>query len=289
MYVDFGQIFEVMVLVFLMRISNDWSGALGGAFHMGVSATLFTRLRPLMVRLLQKPLYLAAVTKVIAWLISSSGLLIGLAIHNIFWGAPNSTADFVTILVVALISVLGIAHDLIYFDQEYSYIDALWPQVKGFMGNLMRGIETKEAHNIIRRLSRSVFVDQTLTTLFRLLVTIGVIYYCLGQLDLFELSGAAPPDIWQSLILSFSTIDITGSIESPFHGQTWELIRTISAFLTFFWLVMFFALASASVEDAAEQVIEMWNDEEAERIQQMVARAAAIQAMQQMANTETTE
>ncbi len=292
MDINWEQAFEIVVLVFILNISNYWSGALGGFFHFIISATIkLPFLGRLFKFILQRPLYVIAVTKPVSWLISSSGLLIGLGIHQIFWGSPDTPIEFLVILGLAIISIFEIVSRLISFDQDYSYLDALVSALKdpsnplyGFSGSYLNDLTKYGDRKDFQKLARSLFVDQNLPQLFRLLMTIGVIYFCVGHLGLVTLTGSHVPDIWESLLLSFSVINITGQVSSPYSGQLWEFLRLIAAFLAFFWLVMFVSLSVSSVDPAAVDAHNMLLDSYKDPIKRIVEEAIA-KTQASLANT----
>jgi hypothetical protein len=258
-----GQVIEVILLAILLFFSNRYAAPLGGLFHMLISYSLrIPRLMDVAQFILQAPIYFSSVTKLIAWAISSSGLLLGLGVHYVLWGHPNHPSEWWVILVLATIAIFEIVHKSMYFDYDYSYIDALVEEMKEQDLGVIGRINQSNLNNLarygdartIRKLGRSVFVDQTLPQLFQLLISIGLIYYTLGALDILSLkAGSSSPNVWQSLLLSFSIIDLTGEIVSPFEGQLWNVLRMMSAFLGFFWLVLFVTLSMSSVDSASDK------------------------------------
>lgn len=259
MIISWLQLWELIVLAILLFTSNLFSGPLGGIFHFLIARTLLIpRIGWFFERLLKSPLYLNAITKPIAWLISSSGLLIGLAIHNLFWGGLNTNLEYVFLLLFAIVAILEILNSIITFDAEYYYIDTIMDSMKDnpFFKEMSINIMKYSDKALFVRLARSAFVDKAIPQFFRLLISIGVSYYALANLNIIDTVSDSPLTIWDAIIVAFSLIDITGEIATPLTGTTWEIIRLISAFISFFWLVMFITLASASVDEVATQAFE---------------------------------
>ncbi|GAB4579438.1 MAG: hypothetical protein Fur0022_21760 [Anaerolineales bacterium] len=259
MSIDWAELWELLILFILIFAGNRWSGALGGLFHALLSRPIIhPKLGKYFRFFLQSPLYLHAITKPIAWLISSSGILMGLGIHNIFWGTPNRKEELWLLLIFAFLAILEIVNELITFDTRYFEIDTIYQGFKEMnllgMGNIFDEFSYYFDEKEFIRLARSLFTDQAIPQFFRLLGSIGVVYFCLGQLNLLPLVNDSPPNLWQSLLLSFSLIDVTGTLDSPYTGEVWNIIRLISSFLAFFWLVIFVSLASASIDGATKKL-----------------------------------
>lgn len=271
--ISWAQLWELVALASLLFISNQISAPLGGLMHYLVARTThISRIGWLFRRLLQRPFYLNAITKPTAWLISSSGLLIGLALHNFFWGTLNTNIEYWILLIFATIAILEILNSILTFDAEHYYIDQIMESIDTipFLKNDLRTIMRYADEEDFIRLARSAFVDQAIPQFFRLLISIGIAYYALASLNLIETTAVSPPTIWEAIILAFSLIDITGEIAIPFIGTVWEIIRLISAFVSFFWLVMFITLASGSVDEAATRARERARERSENRMREMV-------------------
>ncbi|HEY0738012.1 MAG TPA: lamin tail domain-containing protein [Herpetosiphonaceae bacterium] len=263
MFIDWMYLFELLTLGLLLFLSNRFSMVIGAVLSFSISQTiLLPYIGGLFRKLLQSPFNLNVVVKLSNWLISSSGLLMGLQIYYLIWGEPNSTAEYWLILFFALGAVLEIGNEIVTFDAKYFYVDNLYPSMKNFY--LFKNLTDQFSHlwnrSLARQVARATFVDQAIPHFFRLLINIGAVYFCLGRLNLLEIQGT-PPSLLQSILLSFSLIDITGEFDTPFTGYVWDVIRLLSSFLTFFWLVMFITICASSVDEAADNMLSAIDEE----------------------------
>jgi hypothetical protein len=250
-------ILQTLWLIVLLYVGS-WSYPLGGLLWMFVG--LLTQL-PYIGRvidwLVNKPIYLGAIIKPITWLVASSGILLGLIVFELLGNQLRLPIQYVIVALFAARSVLKMLYDLITFNNEAAYIDEIFPLIAPFLER-MRGDGTTDLiisnDTLLTRLARSLFVDQTLPSFFRLLISIGILYFALGHLGLLQTVNGQPPELGQSVLLAFSVLDLTGSIDIPFTGTAWELLRVANALLAFFWLVLFVSLASSTVDNAAERL-----------------------------------
>lgn len=249
--------FQTVLLVVLLYVGT-LSYPLGGLLWMFVG--ILTQVRyigPVLDKLVNAPIYLGAIIKPLTWIVASSGILLGLIIFNVLGNQPHYPIQFVIIGLFALQSVLKLLHDLITFNNDASYIDEIFPLVEPFLTRYRGEKATRlilSDDTLLTRLARSLFVDQTLPTFFRLLISLGILYYVLGHLGILQTTNGNPPELWQSIVLSFSVLDFTGAVETPFVGPVWETLRVASAFLAFFWLVLFVSLASSTIDNSVERV-----------------------------------
>jgi hypothetical protein len=87
---------------------------------------------------------------------------------------------------------------------------------------------------------------------FKMLVNIGVIYFALGNLGILETITGMPPTLAESLIASFTLNDLLGSFELPFTGINWDIVRIVSSFLVFYWLVIVISMISSDADMETE-------------------------------------
>lgn len=259
MAINWSQVWEIFVLTGLLYISNKFTRPLGASLHFLMSMILRI---PLIGRLFsyiwQHPFYLNAIAKPLAWVISSSGILAGILIHNFFWGELNNSVEYWVVLLFAIFRLLEAINGLITLDAEYYYVDQLLKSklMPSMPKYLLRQIGSQKEDFFIR-LARSTFVDQAVVEFFNIIITIGVLYYSLSLLNLIEIQlGKLQPSIWEAILISFSLPGITDGIDIPFTGTVWQIIRPISTFITFFWLAMFITLTSSTLDDAAKQAKE---------------------------------
>lgn len=260
MVITWSQVWEILVLTGLLYISNKFTRPLGAYLHLLM--TMMLRL-PLIGRLFsyiwQHPFYLNAIAKPLAWIISSSGILAGILIHNFFWGQLNNSIEYWVVLLFAIFRLLEAINGLITLDAEYYYVDQLLKstQMPSMPKYLLRQIGSQKEEFFVR-LTRATFVDQAVVEFFNIIITIGVSYYSLSLLNLIEIqSGKLQPNIWEAILISFSLPGITDGIDIPFTGIVWQIIRPISTFITFFWLAMFITLTSSTLDDAAKRAKEI--------------------------------
>lgn len=248
---------ELAMLAFLLVLGNVVSHPLGGLFYLLVA---MTRKLPgvfgsFFEYILTGPVKMTLVLKLIAWAISSSGVLLGLGVHYLFWGTPNRPIEFWIILLVAVASLLNIAHEMLTFDI------LTFNETIDFMQDVPLNIMREQAQIVMRNpefhdsLARRNFVDMILPKFIRLIFSFGVIYYSLGNLGVFTIV-TSPPNLGQSLLLSLSLIDIVGSYTAPYTGTAWELTRMLSSFIIFFWLVIFISLAVDTIDVKSDSVKE---------------------------------
>lgn len=263
MAITWNQAWEILVLTGLLYISNKFMRPLGAFLHSLLSMILRV---PLIGRLFsyiwQHPFYLNAIAKPIAWVISSSGILTGILIHDFFWGSLNNPLEYWVVLLFAIFRLLEAINSLITLDAEFYYIDQLLKStlMPSMPKSLLRQMGYQKEDFFIR-LARTTFVDQAIVEFFNIIITIGISYYSLSLLKLIELqAGKLQPSIWESLLISFSLPGITDGIDIPFTGIAWQIIRPISTFITFFWLAMFITLTSSTLDDAAKRSKEIANE-----------------------------
>jgi len=250
-------VLQTLWLVVLLYVGR-FTFPLGGLLWMLIG--LLTQVRligPVLDRLVNAPIYLGAVIKPITWVVASSGIFLGLIVFELLGNQIRLPIQFLILALFAAQSTLKIIHDLITFNNEASYIDEIFPSIEPFIRR-MRGQETTRYivtdDKLLTRLARSLFVDQTLPMFFRLIISIGILYYALGHLGVLQLVGATPPGLGESIVLAFSVLDLTGAIEVPFTGTAWEVLRVANALLAFFWLVLFVSLASSTIDNSVERV-----------------------------------
>lgn len=248
---------EIIVLIVVLIISDRYSGLLGAVIYAAIALTVkIPGIGKLFRNILNAPIYLMAIIRPLAWLISSSGVLLGLGIHYIIWGSPNRNIEFWVILIIAFWAVLKIVYKILTFDVPY--FDDFYIEMKTKPHSVIQDVVGEIKHhadeNIYLRLARSSFVDQTLPQFFQLLISIGIIYLCLGNLKILSFSSSAPPNLWESILLAFSLMKITGESNTPFYGNLWDILQLISSVIAFLWLVLFISLSSTSVDKAAVDV-----------------------------------
>lgn len=260
-----SEIFELLILAVLLTQGDKWSGAIGGAvYHLfTVLLSAIPRFGKMYRRvIIEGPIKFTALFKIPSWAISSSGVVLGLIIHNWIWGQPNHPIEFWVILIIAFTAILKILHDVILFQLTgYEEIVEFMKEVPILVKPLERqlpGFEKLLRNQKVRlSLSRAHFVDTNITPFFRLLVSLGVCFFCLAHLQLINTTTI--PTLLEAETVAFSLlINAIDENKIPFSGQVWNIIYITSKAIVLFWLVIFLALASSTVDqvvDDAENTI----------------------------------
>lgn len=253
-----SDVIQLGILLALLVVCNMYSHLLGGLLYaLILSLTNVPKLGRLFDFLFAAggPIKLGILVKIGAWLVSSSGVLLGLGVYLLLFGEPTQAWAFWTILTVSCIAMLNIVFDLLLFRV---------PQFDESL-ELMRSIPIssfKSKFNLIssdadalQSLARSHFADMVLPKFFRMLITIGVIYYCLGRVGLVNSAGPNLPTLGESLLFSFSTpaLNLVNTTLHLYDGPLWDLVRIVSSFLVFFWLILFVTIASSSISAKPER------------------------------------
>lgn len=253
------EIFKSTILVLALFFCNSWSGALGGLFFSVFSlATRIPYIGKIFGFILNKKVKTIVVIKFISWLISSSGVLLGYLLFWSFFGSPTNTAEFIIILVFSISAVINIAYDLALFQ-----MDTFSEHLKNGRFIFEKVFKDKELDFLYKdekaqkSLSRSLFIDLHLPQLFRLLFSIGMTYFSLGNLGILQVKNGEVVGILNSIQSAYSTIPIVGSASPIFEGQYWQVCSIIASFLVFLWTVFFISAAQSMFSDE-----EKLNDED---------------------------
>jgi hypothetical protein len=248
------QILESTALLLLLLAGKYVSPPLGGVF---VGVTSLTKTIPIVGRLfawlLFEPLRFHVVAKLIGWLLSSIGPLLGLAIHFFIWGELNHPSEFWILVFVAIATISDIVYG--FFTFETVYIDRLMNEIGSWTighGKTLREMFLGATPSQRRRIARTNFVDMHLTDFFTLLVSLGIVYYCIGELRLVTVKGE-PFSLGQALLFSFSLndlIDVGLTQAMPYEGIIWFAIHIFASFIIFFWLVFFITITSSGIDES---------------------------------------
>jgi len=193
---------------------------------------------------------IAIIVKIFSWLVSSSGVLLGFLLFSLIWKEQPDTYQLWVMLSISLSIVINITYDLCQFQVMpfSSYIKEGHNFYQKFLGpGIMDEMMEDDLHK--KSLSRSLFVDLHLPQLFRLLISISIIYFSLAHLGFLERTHSAMPGLKDCLKTIFSIIPIIGKPEPIFKGGLWQLCEIVSAFLVFFWTVFFVAFAQSMFID----------------------------------------
>lgn len=243
------EIFKIIILLLLLWIGNKWSFVLGGLIWASISWLIVSTswIGRMLKFLLCDHVKIITILRLCCYIISSSGALLGFLIFISFSKLPLNNLEIYTLLIFCVCALINIVSDL---NEEVVTFSSIYQQTKQIAQNRLK-ISLDEMvltdASFIRRLSQSTFISIYLPQLFKMLVTIGLIYYCLGNLKVFELNEERNlPDVWDSIKLSFSAIQFVGKPDPIFTGTNWQICSICASFLVFLWTA-FFAIAARNV------------------------------------------
>lgn len=205
------------------------------ARSMGLS-----RFGPFFSFILGSPLHLIGIVKLFTWLVSSSGLIAGYWTYALFLGVPETRPEYWAMFAVAAFSLARITNYLVMFDL-LSFRKAFHISSKMVTPKALRHTDEKKQH----KLAVQNFIAFYLTQFFRLLVSCGVVYYSIGKLGLVTV--IEQPTLFESIGMAFSLIDLTEAGAKSYAGPVWVSVRALSAFLVFYWTVLFISLAASTI------------------------------------------
>jgi len=275
-------VLEIVLLIVLLVLGNTYWFTMGGIIT-AVSSLLATSAptKSIFGPFIAEPLNLFGLIKVISWIVAAIGPLIALGIHYRIWGGAVNNIQFTTILVITALAIVNTIDNIVNFKPGYYYVAESFATGQ-FKNNpyFRRALEQAERlalqgnRNGLRSLARMQFVNMTIPILFRYLVNVGILYFCLSNLNLITTATGAKPTLFNCIVESFSFVEITQS-EPIFEGVTWFIIRSSTVFITFFWLVFYVAISSGSVDEFADEFIE--------RVQKGHVQEAAAKVLGDMA------
>ena len=214
----------------------------GGALvYYSVARSLtIPRVGPILSFLLNKPTHLMGVVKLFTWIVSSSGLIASYWAYSYIYGEPSTLSEFWAMFIVASFSLTRIASYLVMFNL-LPLREAFRISSKTFSPEQLAVVDV----NLQHRLAVQNFIAFYLTQFFRLLVAFGFVYFCLGKLGLVTV--IQQPSLFEAIGMAFSLVNLTADSVSSYSGAAWIVVRTMSAFLVFYWTVLFISLASSAI------------------------------------------
>lgn len=237
-----------LLLAALVGVTAYLAQPLGGMLFAAVSLTnRIPYLGRVFRLLLLTPLRLAGVVKLGAWLVSSSGVLLGLLLYIAWMGPPTGAADPWILLGVAGFSLVHMVDELVYFriTGPNEIAEGMAPWAGRWIGHFHEGLRDTEVR---LSLFRSVFVDMYLPRFFNMLVNVGVVYFALGTLGVLRTTGGKPPTLSEALLTSLTLNGVLGSFSPPFQGDLWSYVQVASSFLVFYWLTIFISFVASTPE-----------------------------------------
>lgn len=249
----FDLIFKSICLISLLIASSYFTAPIGGLLWGTFCYTVYgTRILGKMLRpLFNDYIKLVLVFKLVGWVISSSGVLMGLIIFkSIFHESLNKWELYIT-GIVAFGVVLNIATSLTQFDMltfsEYM------PETKKYAGKLFGDnvLEAMDGIKFKKTLSRSLFTNLFITQLFRLFFSIAVLYYSLAHLGVLSYAdGIKECSIIDCIKIAFSSIQpLATNSTNLFQGTVWSICNFFASFLIFLWAIFFLSSAQSMFMD----------------------------------------
>jgi hypothetical protein len=194
--------------------------------------------------------------KLVAWLIASSGGVLGYLIYVHFFGVPNDRSLWYCLLVASTALVFKSSHSILLF-QHHDVEGTMTSSVKFMRTIHMRGLDELDLENrkkLFRSIARSSFVDTFVNSFVQLLSGCGLAFFALGHLQLIKTAHDQPVTLWDSLVSSFSLASFGAGVET-FTGERWRIIRISVQLLIFIWTVLYVSLASSTVNDESLSLI----------------------------------
>ena len=238
-------ILENAVLILLLWMGQRLAPPLGAVIYAGISLTmLIPYIGKVFSFFLTSTLKFGSFVKLVGWSMSASGVLLGLIVYGWFLGYPDSNSEFIIILVLSSVFLAEIlTKSMMFYDFGVGeFIGEASPILEKLSveGNLLQDPQYR------LQLHRSSVVDNTLIAFLNMLLVIGLIHYSLGGMGLFETIEDELPTMWESLYASLTASDLFGQPESVYQGQLWDLAGLVSSLLVFYWITIYFPMASSN-------------------------------------------
>lgn len=241
-------ILKGIILALFLIITSIYSKVAGGFFYMLTTLTLKIPYVGVFFRfILDGPIKFGILVKILSWVISSSGLLLGIGIYYLFWGVPEQPFELYILLVCSIGVILNILHDILDFQSITSreIIEHIGENkfFRKLIGEYAYYVMTTNSQ-IQRTLSCLHFIDTNLPQLFRLLISIGILYFSLGNLGYFELSSDQTTlSLIDSVLLTISYVLPFEGIVLPYMGLYWTIAKIFSSICIFIWTVFYISIA----------------------------------------------
>lgn len=241
---------EPICLFLFLLLGDALSMPLGGVLYMLVGLSLAIPYLGRALNLLLNGVKLSVVVKLVAWCISSSGLLGGLLLFQVLFGPPDTAFEWWILASIALYVLLRGSHRIVMFD-VYNIMDSL-RGVSNFSPPFLkagiRRLESSEISTIMRR----NFADMNFIPLLQLLTSLGILLFALTNLRLLPTSAGASPSLVSCMATSLSLIGLGPSDAVVFVGPVWLLIRLFIGIVLLVWVVAFISVALDSIPGHAE-------------------------------------
>ncbi len=244
------EILRITTLAIVLILFSAYTAPIGGILYTSVSLSFrIPYIGKLFKALLYDYVKIVTIVKLISWLISASGVLLGYLVFSWLWGENLNAIDSWVVFSISFSVVINICYDLCQFNiRPFSYHFGNTRQYgdKYFKEEL----DIIQTDTILQKsLSRSLFIDLYLPQLFRLLFSIGLLYFALVKLKILEINTPTLPTLSDCIKASFSTIPVVPNYKPIFKGDLWQMCNIICAFLIFLWTVFFLSAAQSLFND----------------------------------------
>jgi hypothetical protein len=249
---------QISLLFILLQLSTKFCYVLGSLIFFALSL-LWGQL-PVVSKLTGLADWVIRPTllfKITAWIVSSSGLLVGYGIYYMIYGFPSSRTEFFLILFMSMALVSNILHNMLLFLPDMT--PSPEHSIKQFYGNKIRvsgnvvELGGKEYSLMSPSLSRALFVDRYAIDMISISTAFSIGIFAAGHLNLLGSVGESAPGLADSIRATLSLLNLGGVGASPFTGQIWSIAASAFTIVLFFITVLYLQLASSTVDDVEER------------------------------------
>lgn len=265
---------KLLLLFALLIVFSAGANIIGGLLSLGIALMIrIPYLGKIFNFLFNDAIKLTSAFKFFGFVISSSGLLLGLYVYYLIFGMPNGYYQSWVLLVCSSAVIINFFHgvmnletmnfrDMISMASHYSE--------KIYGGDIVRAVYSD--NGIKRQLIYSAIVSMYLPQLFRMLSSIGLFYYAMSQLKFITLKANITmlPSLYDCLKYSFSLLPIVklDNSEYPFIGFTWDVFSIFFGVVILVWTVFFITTAQTNAIQQLEELLQEYTSEQNEENQQ---------------------
>ncbi len=255
-------------LFFLIYFFGLYSNEIGGRLWVYVTKLLhIPYFGKLYHFLFFEKVKISVLLKLVAWTVSSSGILIGLMVYYSIFGITNSLFENYTILIAAGIGITNFLYSTWYLEiLDYNKVFSLSKDVvRRDLGSDMADI-MEEDTGIQLKLRFANFIDTEIPRFLRYLVSVGVLYYSAYKLGFLTLKQGVelPPSLFQCIkySLSFIPIEKVDQNAIAFEGDVWDTINIFFGLIVMMWALVFFNVALSPVSNDIENLKKSGTEED---------------------------
>jgi len=250
-----------IALLVLLAVFGAWGIALGGIAYALISNAQRLPVVGAVFRLmLGGPAPLIFPVKLLCWAVSASGLLIGLGIFTLIFGAPAGRVEYWIILGVSVAVILKNLERSSFFTL-YQPVD-----IRSAARLLRLGKEHIDFFDRNRpRLALLQYIDMNVATFLSLFVAYALILHAIGPLGLLP-ANQPLPGIGESLWASLSLLSIVGGRPAPYSGTAWEVVNGIAAFVVWLYVILFTSFGTRILDELLDE-----EEEEEGRLSRVMA------------------